>query len=83
MKTEPQQPESFVEQLTETQNRPYGNLFSLANNHYQAADELQETNLALWRKAAEYDATRAFLPWTFSFGRFQMMASQRDRRDGV
>jgi RNA polymerase sigma-70 factor (ECF subfamily) len=71
---------SFAEQLAESQNRLYGYIFSLVNNHHQAADVLQETNLALWRKAAEYNPERAFLPWAFTFARFQVMASQRDRR---
>jgi RNA polymerase sigma-70 factor (ECF subfamily) len=39
-----------------------------------AADVLQETNIVLWNKAADYDASRPFLPWAYTFARFQVMA---------
>jgi RNA polymerase sigma-70 factor (ECF subfamily) len=39
-----------------------------------AEDVLQETNVVLWRKAAEFDATRDFLPWALRIAQLQAMA---------
>lgn len=72
--------EHFVRELTGHQNRLYGYIYSLLGDHERAADVLQETNLALWRRAAEYDATRPFLPWAFAVARMQVLAHLRDRQ---
>lgn len=53
-------------------------VLSLLPDRMQAEDVLQETNLVLWRKAAEYDETKPFLSWAFGVARFQVMASRRD-----
>ncbi|RMG33224.1 MAG: sigma-70 family RNA polymerase sigma factor [Planctomycetota bacterium] len=72
--------EHFVRELTGHQNRLYGYIYSLVGDHDRAADVLQETNLALWRRAAEYDPARPFLPWAFGVARMQVLAHLRDRR---
>lgn len=72
--------EQFVQQLTENQNRLYGYVYSLLGDHSRAEDVLQETNLVLWRKIAEYDQTRPFLPWAFAIVRFQVLAQLRDKQ---
>ncbi|MST00868.1 MAG: sigma-70 family RNA polymerase sigma factor [Pedosphaera sp.] len=73
----------FVQLLTATQSRLYAHLYTLLGGAEAARDVLQETNLVLWKKAAEYDLTRPFEPWAMSFARFQAMAwrkrQQRDR----
>lgn len=72
--------ELFVQQLTENQNRLYGYVYSLIGDHGRAEDVLQETNLVLWRKIAEFDQTRPFLPWAFGIVRFQVLAQLRDNK---
>lgn len=53
-------------------------IVSLLPDRTLANDVLQETNLVLWRKAAEYDAERPFLAWAFGIARHQVMAARRD-----
>lgn len=61
------------------QNRLYGYIYSLIGDHHRAADVLQETNLVLWRKAAEFRPEADFIPWAFAIARFQVMANLRDQ----
>jgi len=72
--------EQFVRQLTEHQNRMYGYVFSLLGDHSRAADVVQETNMVLWRKIAEFEPDRPFLPWAFGIARMQVLASLRDQK---
>lgn len=53
-------------------------ILSLLPDRSLAGDVLQETNLVLWRKAAEYDPAQPFLAWAFGIARFQVMAARRD-----
>jgi len=53
-------------------------ILSLLPDRTLAADVLQETNLVLWRKAADYDPERPFLAWAFGVARHQVMAARRD-----
>jgi RNA polymerase sigma-70 factor (ECF subfamily) len=76
----PQETEQFVQQLTESQNRLYGYVYSLLGSHSRAADVVQETNLVLWRKIDEFDSSQPFLPWAFGIARFQVLANLRDRK---
>ncbi len=77
----PQDPtEKFIQSLTECQNRLYGYVFSLLGNHHAAADVLQECNLVLWRKVAEFREGAEFLPWAFGIARFQVLAHLRDEK---
>jgi len=72
--------ERFIQQLAENQNRLYGYVFSLLGNHTRAADVVQETNLVLWRKVAEFQQDKPFLPWAFAIARFQVLAHLRDHK---
>lgn len=72
--------ELFVQNLARYQDRLMAYIFSLLGDANLAADVLQETNLALWRKHAEFHAGREFLPWAFGFARNQVLANLRDRR---
>jgi RNA polymerase sigma-70 factor (ECF subfamily) len=40
----------------------------------QANDVLQETNLRLCAKASDYEVGRPFLPWAYTFARWEVMA---------
>jgi RNA polymerase sigma-70 factor (ECF subfamily) len=66
--------EHFVQQLTDAQSQVYACICALLGGTRDARDVLQETNLVLWRKAAEYDPRRDFLAWAYTFARFQVMA---------
>ncbi len=77
----PQSPaESFVQSLTESQNRIYGYIYSLIGDHHRTSDVLQECNLVLWRKASEFREGADFIPWAFAIARFQVMAHLRDKK---
>lgn len=78
--TQPEHTEQFVQQLTESQNRLYGYVYSLLGDRGAANDVVQETNLVLWRKLNEFDPDRPFLPWAFAVARFQVLANLRDKK---
>lgn len=78
----PEHMSQFVERLTEAQSALYGLLHTLLPGDPQVADVLQETNRVLWRKAADYDRTRPFLPWALAVARFEVLAHRkRQARD--
>lgn len=53
-------------------------ILSLLPDRMLADDVLQETNLVLWRKAAEYDPAQSFLPWALTIAFYQVKAARRD-----
>ena len=53
-------------------------ILSLLPDRMLADDVAQETNLVLWRKAAEYDPAQPFLPWAFTIALYQVKAARRD-----
>ncbi len=67
-------PSAFVQHLTGAQSALYAFICSLMGELEQAQDVLQETNVKLWRRAREYDASRPFLAWAYSFARWEVMA---------
>ncbi len=71
--------EYFVQQITEHQDRMYGYIFSLLGDHSRASDVLQESNLVLWRKKAQFETGQPFLPWALAIAKFQVLAHVRDR----
>lgn len=71
--------EQFVQAIAEHQNRLLAYVYSLLGDHARAADVLQETNLVLWRKRAEFRDGHPFLPWAFAIARMQVLAHLRDR----
>ena len=64
----------FVAQITRCQRHLHAFILSMVWNPAEADDVLQETNLVLWEKVAEFDASRPFLPWAMRFAQFQAMA---------
>jgi RNA polymerase sigma-70 factor (ECF subfamily) len=53
-------------------------VLSLLPDRMLADDVVQETNLVLWRKAAEYDPAQPFLPWALTIALYQIKAARRD-----
>lgn len=64
--------ETLVLLLTRHQEQLFRYIFSLVPCEADARDILQETSLALYRKFAEYDPARPFLPWAYRFAFFQV-----------
>lgn len=73
-------PAEFAVQMTKCQRRLHAFIVSLVWNPADADDVLQETNLVLWQKAAEFDDSRPFLPWAMRFAQFQSMAWLKSRQ---
>lgn len=79
MASRPQDPqENLIALITRHQAALHAFILSLLPNPAKADDVLQETNLVLWRKAAEYDQTKPFMPWASGIARFQVKAARRD-----
>ena len=72
--------DDFVALLTGSQRRLHAYIFSLVWNPADADDILQETNIVLLKKAAEYDSSRDFLPWAITIARFQALAGLKRRQ---
>jgi RNA polymerase sigma-70 factor (ECF subfamily) len=64
----------FGKLLSGVQFDLYAFICILMEGEQDAADVLQDTNLALWGHAERYDAERPFLPWARSFAYNQVRA---------
>jgi RNA polymerase sigma-70 factor (ECF subfamily) len=73
------QTERFVNSLTSAQTALYAYITALLGDRQSAQDVLQETNLVLWRKAAEFDERKSFAAWSSGIARYQVLAWLRDR----
>lgn len=69
----PKQTDEFVRTLTRCEPRVYAYIRSLVANWADAEEVLQETNAALWRKAAEALAADDFLAWACGVARFEVL----------
>jgi RNA polymerase sigma-70 factor (ECF subfamily) len=67
----------FVQALTGVQSRLYAYICFLLGDAASARDVLQETNLALWDKALDYDPSRPFVPWAYGVAYLQVMAHRK------
>ena len=72
--------ELFIRLLTENQNRIFAYICTLLSDHNLARDVLQETNLVLWRKSAQFKEGDNFIAWSFAIARFQVLAHLRDKK---
>ena len=72
--------DDFVALLSNSQWKLHAYIFSLVWNPADADDILQETNIVLLKKAAEYDTNRKFLPWALTIARFQALAGLKRRQ---
>lgn len=70
----------FAAQITSSQQRLFAYICSLLDNSAAAWDVLQQTNLVLWQKQAEFRPGTNFNAWSFTVARFQVMAFLRDRK---
>ncbi len=67
-------PSEFTSRLLANQGALYGFIVSLIGSLDQANDILQETNLKLCRKAAQYDPEQPFLRWAYAFARNEVLS---------
>ena len=71
---------AFVREVTANQRRLYAFILSLVRKPADADDVLQETNLVLWQKSAEFTPGTNFVAWAFRIARFQVMALRKRQR---
>ncbi|WP_202921465.1 sigma-70 family RNA polymerase sigma factor [Anatilimnocola aggregata] len=67
-------------QITRVQRQLHAFILSMVWNATEADDVLQQTNLVLWEKSAEFDASRPFLPWAMQFAQWQALAWLKQRQ---
>lgn len=80
----PTRQETFVQLLTEEQNRLFGYLVTLLGDVNNADNVLQQTNLVLWRRADDFELGTSFGAWAKRVAYFQTLAFLRDhKRDGL
>ncbi len=80
----PARQETFVQLLTEEQNRLFGYLVTLLGDVNNADNVLQQTNLVLWRRAGDFELGTCFGAWAKRVAYFQTLAFLRDhKRDGL
>ncbi|MBI1367490.1 MAG: sigma-70 family RNA polymerase sigma factor [Planctomycetes bacterium] len=74
--------EQVVQLLLTHQTRMRAYIRALVPERAGAEDVLQETNMVLWRKAAEFTPGTEFMAWALTAARFQALAwRQKQRRD--
>lgn len=70
----------FIGQVTRCQRQLYAFIFSQVLRATDAEDVLQETNLVLWQKSAEFQPGTNFLAWAFRVAQFQVMAFRKKKQ---
>lgn len=73
-------PADFIAHVTRAQRVLHSFILTMVWNVADADDVLQETNLVLWRKAAEFDPGREFLPWAMRCAQLQALAHLKRRQ---
>jgi RNA polymerase sigma-70 factor (ECF subfamily) len=71
--------EQIVQQIAGCQDRLFAYILTLVPHRDLARDILQETNLVLWRRRAEFVAGTSFSAWASKVAFFQVLAYRRDR----
>jgi RNA polymerase sigma-70 factor (ECF subfamily) len=67
----------YPENVTRLQRDLHAMLWTVLHRQSDVDDVLQETNLALWRKADEFDSSRDFRAWAFGIARIQVLAFRK------
>ncbi len=74
--------ESLVLLLTQHQRELYRYIFALVPREDDAQDTLQDVNMALFRKADQYDPDKPFLPWAYQFAYLEVLKYRERSRQG-
>lgn len=67
----------FIALLTGNQSRLFAYVLSLLGDRQQAQDVMQETNIVLWRKAAQFRPGTNFGAWMLKVAYYQVMEHRR------
>lgn len=70
----------FIAQVTGIQRKLHAFIQSLVGNTADADDVLQETNLVLWQKSAEFQPGTNFEAWAFRIAHFQVLALRKRKQ---
>ena len=71
--------EVFVRNLTNSQPSLYAFILSLLPNRDDANDVLQDANLVMWRRSAEFTEGTNFLAWAYKIARYKVLSHHRDQ----
>ncbi|MBI1375074.1 MAG: sigma-70 family RNA polymerase sigma factor [Phycisphaera sp.] len=71
--------QDFAARLTACQSRLFAYITAMVPDRNQAHDILQQANLAMLRKADEYDSSRDFVGWACKVAYFEVLAYRRGR----
>jgi RNA polymerase sigma-70 factor (ECF subfamily) len=74
--------ELLVRLISRHQEGLYRHIFALLPHEEDARDVLQETAVALFRKFADYDPAKPFLPWAYRFAELEVMKQRERNRRG-
>ncbi len=69
--------EEFVRRLTESQARLYAYILAVCGEPAKVQDILQETNVTLWRKAADFREDTSFWAWASRVAYFEILAHRK------
>ncbi len=69
--------EAFVRLLTRHERDLYRYIVSLMPMGGEPDDVMQETATLLWKKFADYDRERPFLPWAMRFAYFEVLKQRK------
>lgn len=72
--------DEFIIRLVACQNRLYAYVYSLMPDAEKARDIVQEANLIIWRKAAEFEPGTNFEAWACKIAYFEVLAARRKKR---
>ncbi len=75
--------ELVVRLLSRHQEELFRYIFALLPHEADARDVLQEASVALFRKAAEYDPDKPFLPWAYRFAYLEVLKQRERSRRGA
>ena len=70
----------FVRLLTQYENDIHRYVLSLVFHPSGADDVMQNVAVLLWKKFAQYDPSRPFLPWAFRFAYFEVLKHRQKTR---
>jgi len=70
-------PDGFEKLVEDHQSALKGFILSLVAEPHAADDVLQETNLVIWRKAAEFEMGTNFRAWAFRIAHFQVLSHRQ------
>lgn len=72
-----QDSKEFIKLLTEAQSSILGYIMTLIPDRARARDLLQETNLTMWKKAADFEEGTNFVAWACRIAYFHVLSFRR------